>query len=145
VRQFGSEVYASTTAGAILVQQSSLSLADSTLAGNTAGGDAGALCAQAPTGLNISNVTFADNVAETGVGAGVVVRGAGAAVAAGVKGCSFTGNAAKLGSGGAVVIDSGLGPLAVTCEGCSFHGNTAGTASLHCHQFGMHCQQQNSA
>jgi hypothetical protein len=110
------------------MQQSSLSIADSTLAGNTAGGDAGAMLVQAPTGLNITNVTFSDNVAERGVGAGVVVRGAGAAVAAAVKGCSFTGNVAKLGSGGAAVIDSGLGPLEVACEGCSFRNNTAGAA-----------------
>uniref|UniRef100_A0A383VBF3 Right handed beta helix domain-containing protein n=1 Tax=Tetradesmus obliquus TaxID=3088 RepID=A0A383VBF3_TETOB len=126
VRQYGSEVYASTTGGAILVQQSSLSMADSSLAGNTAGGDAGALFVHAPSGLNISNVTFADNVAERGVGGGVVVRGAGAAVAAGVRGCTFSGNAARLGSGGAVVLDSGLGPLQVAAQGCSFTRNTAG-------------------
>ncbi|KAF6262549.1 hypothetical protein COO60DRAFT_1624944, partial [Scenedesmus sp. NREL 46B-D3] len=130
VKQFGSEVYASTTGGALLVQQTSLSLADSTMAGNTAGGDAGALFVQAPTGLEITNVTFADNTAETGVGAAVVVRGAGAAVAAGVKGCNFTGNAAKLGNGGAVLMDSGLGPLEVACEGCNFQGNKAAAASI---------------
>ncbi|WIA09253.1 hypothetical protein OEZ85_008661 [Tetradesmus obliquus] len=126
VRQYGSEVYASTTGGAILVQQSSLSMADSSLAGNTAGGDAGALFVHAPSGLNITNVTFAENVAERGVGGGVVVRGAGAAVAAGVRGCTFSGNAARLGSGGAVVLDSGLGPLQVAAQGCSFTRNTAG-------------------
>jgi hypothetical protein len=98
------------------------------LAGNTAGGDAGALFAQAPTGLDISNVTFADNVAERGVGAAAVLRGAGAAVAAGAKDCSFTGNTAKLGNGGAVVIDSGLGALEVACEGCRFESNKAGAA-----------------
>jgi hypothetical protein len=111
------------------VQSTSLSIADSSLTGNTAGGDAGALFAQAPTGLDISNVTFADNVAERGMGAAVVLRGAGAAVAAGVKGCSFTGNAAKLGNGGAVVIDSGLGALEVACEGCNFENNTAGAVA----------------
>ncbi|WIA09260.1 hypothetical protein OEZ85_008668 [Tetradesmus obliquus] len=126
VRQYGSEVYASPTGGAILVQQSSLSMADSSLAGNTAGGDAGALFVHAPSGLNITNVTFADNVAERGVGGGVVVRGAGAAVAASVRGCTFSGNAARLGSGGAVVLDSGLGPLQVAAQGCSFTRNTAG-------------------
>jgi hypothetical protein len=121
-------MYASTTGGAILVQSTSLSIADSSLTGNTAGGDAGALFAQAPTGLDIAYVTFADNVAERGVGAAAVLRGAGAAVAAGVKGCSFTGNTAKLGNGGAVVIDSGLGALDVACKGCKFESNKAGAA-----------------
>ncbi|WIA29338.1 hypothetical protein OEZ86_011843 [Tetradesmus obliquus] len=126
VRQYGSEVYTSPTGGAILVQQSSLSMADSSLAGNTAGGDAGALFVHAPSELNITNVTFADNVAERGVGGGVVVRGAGAAVAASVRGCTFSGNAARLGSGGAVVLDSGLGPLQ------AMYGVGAATAGLGC-------------
>lgn len=126
VQQFASLVYVSGTAGAALLQRSSLTLTACQISDNTADHDAGALLTQQPTRLAVTDSIIEANRALDGVGGGLVVRGTGKAAAVDLQGCVFRGNVAGAGSGGGVVLDSGLGVLEVACEGCQFDGNIAG-------------------
>lgn len=126
VLQFESLMHVQGSAGAALIQRSTLNLSESLLTGNSAEWDAGALMLQQPERCSMDADEFTQNSVKRGVGGAIVLRGVGARAEGSLKSCSFTDNAALLGSGGAIVLDSGLGPLEVQFEGCNFSRNAAG-------------------
>jgi hypothetical protein len=126
VLQFASMMYAEGSAGGLLLQRSTLTVANTQLTGNSADWEAGALLLQQPGQFTIRSSRFDSNTARDGSGGGLVARGGGPSLATGViSNCSFDRNTAA-GSGGSVVLDSGIGLLEVQYEQCTFSGSAAG-------------------
>src|SRR5258706_9987404 len=74
----------------------------STLSGNTAAGNGGAVFADGST-LNFTNDTFVDNISQKGLGGSIVLYGNGGAL----QNVTFEGNQASGGVGGFFAADAG--------------------------------------
>ena len=80
--------------GALYFHNSNLVMTASTLSGNTAAGNGGAVFADGST-LNFTNDTFVDNISQKGLGGSIVLYGNGGAL----QNVTFEGNQASGGSG----------------------------------------------
>jgi hypothetical protein len=103
--------------GALYFHNSNLLLTASTLSGNTAAGNGGAVFADGST-LNFTNDTFADNISQKGLGGSIVLYGNGGSL----QNLTFLGNQANGGSGyfGAAI----AGGTALTISNTLFADNT---------------------
>jgi hypothetical protein len=127
VLKFASLVHVQGSAGAALIQRSTLNVSQTNMTRNSAGWAAGGLLMQQQWQLSMANSHLENNRVAWGSGGGLVMRGP--TGSGDITDSNFVTNEATVGSGGAVAIDSGLGPLELHCQGCQFAGNKAGLVS----------------
>lgn len=111
--------------GATIFVHSSVCASNSSLVGNVAAMQAGAMLLVHPHNFTIVKTRFERNVARQGAGGAVLVSSELDSVIPGaLEGCRFAFNKASS-RGGAMYVDARAAPVLMSCIGCKFEHNTA--------------------